>query len=589
MAATAKGGNAQDIGSSAAPPAYGQQHGIPYQQPSAYALPAPAAAHAPGTYGAAAAGYGSTNQQPAYGSANAGYGTARPPVAAAPTPAPYAAPAYNAAPAPAYNTAPPAYHPAPAQHNPAPYGAAPVNPYAPAASSAYGSARPVVSDHSTGNIVPISAINPYSNKWTIKARVTTKSEKRHWSNAKGEGTLFSIDLLDSAGGEIRCTMFKEACEKFFPVLEEGKVYTFSGGLVKVANNRQFSTIKNQYELTFNVTSEIHAVNDDHNIKVQHYNFIKIDALNNVEVNSLIDIIGVVRYASDVSELTSKAGKPLQKRDLTLMDDTNCEVRLTLWGEKATAPYDWLSQPVVAFRNVKVGDYGGRSLGATQSTSVVFNPPLPEGVALFNWKSQYNGALPPANSLSGGGAGFGAIEPLEKRKVISSIRDENLGHGEKPDFISFKATIIYIKHDTDPWYCACPTPGCNKKVTEGMGGQWHCEKCSKSFPECQRRYILSLTMADPSGSNWFTVFNDQAEVMLGVKAQDLYNFRTADNNEQAYEKVFADALFKTYICKARVKVEQVNDEQRVKSALNRLDEVDLVSECQQTLDAIRKYQ
>lgn len=30
------------------------------------------------------------------------------------------------------------------------------------------------------------------------------------------------------GGEIRGTFFKEACEKFYPMLEPGSVYTFSG-------------------------------------------------------------------------------------------------------------------------------------------------------------------------------------------------------------------------------------------------------------------------------------------------------------------------------------------------------------------------
>jgi hypothetical protein len=30
-------------------------------------------------------------------------------------------------------------------------------------------------------------------------------------------------LLDSEGGEIRATFFKEACDKFYATLEEGKV------------------------------------------------------------------------------------------------------------------------------------------------------------------------------------------------------------------------------------------------------------------------------------------------------------------------------------------------------------------------------
>jgi len=56
--------------------------------------------------------------------------------------------------------------------------------------------------------------------------VTTKSVIRHWSNLKGTGHLFNIDLLDNGGGEIRGTFFKEGSDKFFPIIEEGKVRYF---------------------------------------------------------------------------------------------------------------------------------------------------------------------------------------------------------------------------------------------------------------------------------------------------------------------------------------------------------------------------
>ena len=35
-------------------------------------------------------------------------------------------------------------------------------------------------------------------------RVTKKSDIRTWSNARGEGKLFSLELMDESG-EIRCT------------------------------------------------------------------------------------------------------------------------------------------------------------------------------------------------------------------------------------------------------------------------------------------------------------------------------------------------------------------------------------------------
>jgi len=38
----------------------------------------------------------------------------------------------------------------------------------------------------------------FYSRWSIKARVTNKSEIRHWNNARGEGKLFSVDLIDES-------------------------------------------------------------------------------------------------------------------------------------------------------------------------------------------------------------------------------------------------------------------------------------------------------------------------------------------------------------------------------------------------------
>lgn len=80
---------------------------------------------------------------------------------------------------------------------------------------------------------------------------------------------------------------------------------------------------------------------------------------------------------------------------------------------------------------------------------------------------------------------------------------------------------------------------------------------------------------------------KAEKFLGVTAKTLSDYRN-EGNEAAYEKVFADALFKTVVARARVKQEQVQEEQRVKCSFMKVDEVDFVSESRQLLDAIAKY-
>ena len=50
---------------------------------------------------------------------------------------------------------------------------------------------PVAHNQAPPKIVPINSLNSYQSRWTIKARVTQKAPKRTWSNARGEGRVFS--------------------------------------------------------------------------------------------------------------------------------------------------------------------------------------------------------------------------------------------------------------------------------------------------------------------------------------------------------------------------------------------------------------
>merc|ERR1711964_300679 len=99
---------------------------------------------------------------------------------------------------------------------------------------------PVAMNNGNNTFLPLRELSCYTQRWTIKARVTIKSDIRTFTNAKGEGKLFSIDLLDEHGGETRGTFFGKAVDYFHPMLVQGKVYTFSKGQVKTANKRFYS-------------------------------------------------------------------------------------------------------------------------------------------------------------------------------------------------------------------------------------------------------------------------------------------------------------------------------------------------------------
>ncbi|CAM9432177.1 unnamed protein product, partial [Hapterophycus canaliculatus] len=367
---------------------------------------------------------------------------------------------------------------------------------------------------------------------------------RTWSNARGEGNLFGIDLLDEDGSEIKGTFFKAEADKWIEVLQEGQVYTFSGGKVKVAN-KKYSSLNSEYEITFDHSTQIVPVGDDSRISSMTFSFVKMSEMENTEPNKVLDVIGVVKSFEDDDDQKHmhnivRAGKETGKRNLVLVDDTCTEITLTLWGDMGQAdPAQWEGNPVVAFKGIKasfeidrLSDYNGRSLSSYNSSSVVPNPDIPETAELRTWFDAAGGGSS-FKSVSvrsgGGGSDEAAKRDLAERHTLESIREANLGHGDKPDYAVVKATISFIKLDQDrgPWYTACLNDGCNKKVIETMEGGWQCEKCNQTHQNCNRRYILSMTISDQTGKSWVTVFNDQAVPLLENKtADELFQLREA---------------------------------------------------------------
>ena len=91
----------------------------------------------------------------------------------------------------------------------------------------------------------------------------------------------------------------------------------------------------------------------------------------------------------------------------------------------------------------------------------------------------------SHATSSGGSSFGGFNRSELRH-ISDIKSSQLGMSDKPDYFSARATVMHIKSDTIA-YAACPTEGCNKKVTD-IGDGWRCEKCDKTYERPEYRYV-----------------------------------------------------------------------------------------------------
>ncbi|KAK9198750.1 hypothetical protein WN944_013936 [Citrus x changshan-huyou] len=446
----------------------------------------------------------------------------------------------------------------------------------------------------TRRVHPLVSLNPYQGNWTIKVRVTSKGNMRTYKNARGEGCVFNVELTDEDGTQIQATMFNEAARKFYDRFQLGKVYYISRGTLRVAN-KQFKTVQNDYEMNLNENSEVEeAVNETAFIPQTKFNFVPIDELGRyVNGTELVDIIGVVQNVSPTMSIRRKSNNEMvPKRDITVADETKRTVTVSLWNELATNVGQELldnadKSPIVAIKSLKVGDFQGISLSTLGRSTVLVNPDLPEAKKLKSWyESEGKGT-----SMASIGSGLGSLAKSGARSMYSDrvslthiTSNPSLGD-EKPVFFSIKAYISLIKPDQAMWYRACKT--CNKKVTDALGSGYWCEGCQKNDEECSLRYIMVARVCDGSGEAWISIFNEEAERIIGCSADELNELKSQLGDDNSYQMKLKEVTWVPHLLRVSVAQQEYNNEKRQRVTVRAVAPVDFAAESKFLLEEISK--
>jgi replication factor A1 len=350
---------------------------------------------------------------------------------------------------------------------------------------------------------------------------------RTYTNAKGEGKMFSVDLVDDSG-EIKCTFFNEAVDQYEHMFEVGKVFIISRSGIKPANPKFCRT---PFEMSINKNTVITEVEEVINAPKRRYEFIDaIDRIQDLSVSSLVEVIGVIITVNDVQQFNSKNDKEFFKRTIKIADQSNRNIDITLWGDQA---HNFQGQvgTILALKAAKVSEYRGeKSLTVANSTLMEFNPDIQEAHNLNEWYSEHSENIS-ISSIPITGVGSNSSTRSNKVETLASIQEQLQGGDKKSVYGKIKGTLMWINHDDRAplYYKACLDS--QKKVVEnpnGNGKKWLCESTGQYYDNYDLRYILSCIVGDTTGSHFVTMFNDHGVALLGVPAKEIEPLKEQGN-------------------------------------------------------------
>lgn len=194
-------------------------------------------------------------------------------------------------------------------------------------------------------------------------RCTGKDSIKYYDNYKGNGKLFSVDLLDCEGSEIRATGFNATVDTLYSIFETGKIFLIENARVTIVRQK-YTHIKNDYGITLNENSKVTLVDNDASIPMQRYRVTPIMEIRDCVAGDFVDIIGVVLVVNKaVSVLNTKTQRRILKRTMILCDSSNASIELSLWDDQAQE-YDEtkiMKESIIGVKGARVSDFGGKSI------------------------------------------------------------------------------------------------------------------------------------------------------------------------------------------------------------------------------------
>jgi len=402
--------------------------------------------------------------------------------------------------------------------------------------------------------------------------VFSKGPMRSYVKDGKPGYVFSVDLIDADGGEIRATAFNELAETLNQTFQVDQTYYISKGHLKVANKR-FNSLNSEFEITLGKETQVSVCDDGEVIRVQ-YNFVPIEDIANMPKDAVIDVIGIAVEMTPVTDRTM-GDRNVKRRTFKLMDSSAVRIETTMWDERADNP-GWAENetPIIAIKGAKVTEFNGKSLTLNKGSRIEMNPATEAAQQIVNWYNSQGGEIV-SRDLSverGKGASFTPASYKESTflDMINGFSDNVTNDFEVKGWIS----SISDKNTT---YASCNQ--CKKKMQEGM-----CPAGHSGQPV--HRYLVQLSACDVTASAWMGGFDEVGRVMYGISGDEWVNTEIEDPNRK--QVIMANATCRPYRFLIKASKETYKDEEKIRYRINRIENIDYIKESMSLIDKLEPH-
>lgn len=427
----------------------------------------------------------------------------------------------------------------------------------------------------------VATMNPFLKNFTMELTCI---------NVSSYDNYFSSEMFDKTG-KIKVSAYGDTSKEMKALITPGNKYRIQNGSVKIAKsyNSLVSTNKNpvytmkssEFEVICEKTTKIEFVEENSKIFFDY-----ATKIADFEEKGDYNLIAAVKTVYPQSEITTKTGKKMFKRDILVADfstignDTKSflkePIKVTLWNN--FSGFDLEREKIYLFNNLKTNIYNDKlSLGTSYSSSIINNP---EGKFYDDVKN-----LMKEKNFETKRSNFNIksciiLKEFKSDNFTSSSQknSQNSTVSESSSSVCpVLATISFIR-PSNIFYFACEI--CRKRVAaENIDPddisklKTFCEKCDKTT-NSSLKAIMSLGICDYSATCYITSFAENYEKILGHPIEEGYKMFMTE--PALFSEKISDATGNVFQFLLSKRLDTYNGENRYKYNVLRLEKPDFNS-------------